>query len=96
MKKRNWMLVLMVSGALGLAVGLPQAAMAYGAPWETALQTVVDYMTGSTAHLLAIIAVAAVGVAMLAGHMSVRAALSVILGIAVIFGAAAIVGIFGQ
>lgn len=84
-----------ISALMGASLLLPSAAMAY-APWETALQTVVNYMTGSTAHLLAIIAVAAVGVAMLAGHMSVRSALSVILGIAVIFGAATIVGIFGQ
>ena len=80
---------------VGLSLLVPSAAMA-AAPWENALQTVVNYMTGSTAHLLAIIAVAAVGTAMLAGHMSIRTALSVVLGIAVIFGAATIVGIFGQ
>ena len=84
-----------LAGCAGLMLLLPGMAMA-AAPWETALQTVVGYMTGSTAHLLAIIAVAAVGAAMLAGHMSVRSAMSVIIGMAVIFGAAAIVGIFGQ
>jgi type IV secretion system protein VirB2 len=82
-------------GSVCMVIAAPGISMA-AAPWETALQTVVNYMTGSTAHLLAIIAVAAVGLAMLAGHMSVRSALSVILGIAVIFGAATIVGIFGQ
>ena len=90
--KKIYMAALIGSAVLLLAPGMAMAA----APWETALQTVVNYMTGSTAHLLAIIAVAAVGVAMLAGHMSVRSALSVILGIAVIFGAATIVGIFAQ
>jgi type IV secretion system protein VirB2 len=88
---KAWMTFVLM--AVGLSLFAPSAALAY-APWETALQTVVNYMTGSTAHLLAIIAVAAVGVAMLAGHMSIRAALSVILGIAVVFSAATIVGIF--
>jgi type IV secretion system protein VirB2 len=91
--KKLWMAALM--GCAGLMLLVPGMAMAY-APWETALQTVVNYMTGSTAHLLAIIAVAAVGTMMLAGQMSMRTALSVILGIAIIFGAASIVGIFGQ
>jgi type IV secretion system protein VirB2 len=88
-----WMLALL--GSAGLVIAVSGPAMA-AAPWETALQTVVNYMTGTTAHLLAIIAVAAVGVAMLSGNMSVRSALSVILGMAIIFGAATIVGIFGQ
>ena len=92
-EKKMWMLA--VLGCAGLLIAVSGPAMA-AAPWETALQTVVNYMTGTTAHLLAIIAVAAVGVAMLAGHMSVRSALSVILGMAIIFGAATIVGIFGQ
>jgi type IV secretory pathway VirB2 component (pilin) len=95
MRKRHEMMLWALSGTTGWTILFPHAAMA-AAPWETALQTVVTYMTGSTAHLLAIIAVAAVGTAMLAGHMSIRAALGVILGIAIIFGATTIVGIFGQ
>jgi type IV secretion system protein VirB2 len=91
--KKAWIATALMGAGLSLLT--PSAAMAY-APWETALQTVVNYMTGSTAHLLAIIAVAAVGTMMLAGQMSMRTALSVILGIAIIFGAASIVGIFGQ
>lgn len=91
--RKMWMLALL--GSAGLVIAVSGPAMA-AAPWETALQTVVNYMTGTTAHLLAIIAVAAVGVAMLSGNMSVRSALSVILGMAIIFGAATIVGIFGQ
>ena len=95
MNHKERMMTWMFAGISGWSLAFPHAALA-AAPWETALQTIVNYMTGSTAHLLAIIAVAAAGVAMLAGHMSVRSALSVILGIAVIFGAATIVGIFGQ
>lgn len=94
MDKRKQM-IWMLAGLTGWTMLFPHAALA-AAPWETALQTVVNYMTGTTAHLLAVIAVAAVGAAMLAGHMSVRSALSVILGMAIIFGAAAIVSIFGQ
>ena len=95
MTKNRAFIAVALAGAAGLVMSAPGLAFAY-APWETALQTVVNYMTGSTAHLLAILAVAAVGTAMLAGHMSIRTALSVILGIAVVFGAATIVGIFAQ
>jgi len=87
-------LALLCAVSAALIMIAPSAAMA--APWEDALQTVVNYMTGSTAHLLAILAVAGVGIGMLAGHMSVRSMLSVIFGIAVIFGAAEIVGIFSR
>ena len=95
MNNRNRMLVLSLFGVVALINLAPGLAMA-AAPWENALETVVGYMTGSTAHLLAIMAVAAVGVAMLSGRIEMSTALSVIVGIAVIFGAATIVGIFGQ
>ena len=98
MKTQNWMVVLMFAAVCGWALAFPQPAMAaYGsAPWESALQTVVDFMTGSTARLIAILAVAGVGVSMLAGYMSIRASLSVILGIAVVFGSATIVDLFSH
>jgi type IV secretion system protein VirB2 len=95
MESKNKMLFWTMAVVCGWAFAFPQLALASGAPWETALETIVSYMTGSTAHLLAIMAVAGIGVAMLAGQMSLRAALSVIIGIAVIFGAATIVGMFG-
>jgi type IV secretion system protein VirB2 len=95
MLKKERLTMWVLAGLMCLSVAFPNIAMA-SAPWETALQTIVEYMTGSTAHLLAILAVAAVGTAMLAGHMSIRTALSVIMGMAVIFGAATIVSIFGQ
>ena len=96
MKTKNWMLVMMFGVVCGMALAFPQQVFAAsgGAPWESALQTVVDFMTGSTARLIAIMAVAGVGVGMLAGYMSIRSALSVIVGIAVVFGSATIVDIF--
>jgi type IV secretion system protein VirB2 len=91
------MFAVVLAGLFAWSLAFPHAAMAAGsAPWETALQTVVDYMTGSTARLIAILAVAGVGVGMLAGYMSIRSALGVILGIAVVFGSATIVDMFSH
>lgn len=77
---------------------LPDVAFAFGgrgAPWERALQTLVDLLTGTTARLVAIIAVAAVGYMTFAkGMIPWGYGISVILAIAIIFGAASIVDLF--
>lgn len=67
-----------------------------GSPFERALQTVVDILTGTPARLTAIIAVAAFGYSMYTGHISLRWGISIILGIAIIFGAAEIVNRFAS
>lgn len=71
----------------------PHSAFA-AAAWEEALQTAVDYMTGSTARLLAILAVAGFGIAAFFGRISWKRAGEIILGIAIVFGAATIVDKF--
>ena len=86
MRNQNWMFAAVLMAVMAGTVAFPHSAFAAGAPWETALQTAVTYMTGSTARLIAILAVAGVGLSMLAGQISARTALCVILGIAVIFG----------
>jgi type IV secretion system protein VirB2 len=98
MNRNLGMSVLVLTMVCGWSLAFPHAAMAASgsAPWESALQTVVDFMTGSTARLIAILAVAGVGVGMLAGYMSIRSALSVIVGIAVVFGSATIVDLFSH
>lgn len=78
---------------------LPDVAFAsYGrAPWEKALQTLVDLLTGTTARLVAIIAVAAVGYMTFAkGMIPWGFGISVIIAIAIIFGAASIVDLFAS
>ncbi len=96
MRKENWMFAAVLMAVMAGTAAFPHSVFAAGAPWETALQTVVSYMTGSTARLIAILAVAGVGLSMLAGQISVRTALGVILGIAVIFGSATIVDMFAN
>ena len=98
MRNQKLMFGFVLAGLFVWTLAFPHAAMAAtgSAPWETALQTVVDYMTGSTARLIAIFAVAGVGVGMLAGYMSIRTALGVIIGIAVVFGSATIVDMFSH
>ena len=67
------------------------AYAAGGAAWEKALQTAVDYMTGSTARLLAILAVAGFGIAAFLGRISWKRAIEIAVGIGIVFGAATIV-----
>ncbi|HKQ30550.1 MAG TPA: TrbC/VirB2 family protein [Burkholderiales bacterium] len=98
----NRYLSLVACGLLaGLAVAwAPEAAAQFGgfglggSPFERALQTVVDILTGTPARLTAIIAVAAFGYSMYTGNISLRWGISIILGIAIIFGAAEIVNRF--
>lgn len=69
-------------------------AEAQAAAWEDALQKVVDIITGNTARLLAIIAVAGFGIAAFFGRISWRRAGEIIIGIAIVFGAVSIVDMF--
>lgn len=74
---------------------IPQMAMAgTGAAWEDALQTIVGYVTGSTARYIAILAVVGFGFAAFLGRISWRRALEIVVAIAVVFGAAKIVDMF--
>lgn len=58
---------------------------------EGLLQNVVDLLTGTTARLLAILAVVIVGILWMFGLFDLRRAAVVVLGIVVVFGAAEIV-----
>ena len=72
---------------------IPQVAFA-GPAWEDALQTIVGYVTGSTARYIAILAVVGFGFAAFLGRISWRRALEIVVAIAVVFGAAKIVDMF--
>ena len=78
---------------LGLFL-IPQMAHAATPAWEGALKTIVDYVTGSTARYLAILAVVGFGFAAFLGHISWKRALEIMIAIAVVFGAAKIVDMF--
>ena len=68
---------------------------AFTAPaWEGALKTIVDYVTGSTARYIAILAVVGFGFAAFLGHIAWKRALEIVIAIAVVFGAAKIVDMF--
>ena len=73
----------------------PSYAQAFG-KIDTALQTLVNFMTGSTGRLLGILGVAGLGVAAWFGRLSYWRAGEVILGIAIVFGAAEIVDLFAR
>jgi len=97
MRKQIMLNAIFTLVVVGFVVGYPDVARASGtAPWETALQTLVDMMTGTTARLLSILAVVGLGIVAMTGRLSVRAALSVVLGIAIVFGAASIVDMFSK
>ncbi|WP_208431437.1 TrbC/VirB2 family protein [Bartonella doshiae] len=58
---------------------------------DSVLQSIVNMMTGSTAKLIAIICVAAVGIGWMSGFIDLRKAAYCILGIGIVFGAPALV-----
>lgn len=85
-----------VAVVLGLslsAVASPAFAQTSGAfaPLETAVQMIVDFITGPFGRLLAIIAVIGLGFLAFAGRLSWFTAGAVVIGIGLVFGAPAIV-----
>ena len=81
--------------ATSLCVCDPSYAQSFG-KINTALQTLVDFMTGTTGRLLGILGVAGLGVAAWFGRLSYWRAGEIILGIAIVFGAAEIVDLFAR
>ena len=79
--------------AISLVLAEPAFAQSSGAfaPLETAVQMIVDFITGPFGRLLAIIAVIALGFLAFAGRLSWFTAGAVVLGIGLVFGAPAIV-----
>lgn len=75
---------------IGADVALAQTSGPF-APLETAVQMIVDFITGPFGRLLAIIAVIALGFLAFAGRLSWFTAGAVVLGIGLVFGAPAIV-----
>jgi type IV secretion system protein VirB2 len=65
--------------------------LALAAPWDSAAQQVLSIFTGGLTRTIAIIAVIALGLAAMAGKLSWRWAINIILGIVLIFGSAAFV-----
>jgi type IV secretion system protein VirB2 len=88
--------VICVGSILGLFL-LPEIghAQSFGRI-NTALQTLVDFMTGTTGRLLGILGVASLGIAAWFGRLSYWHAGEVILGIAIVFGSAEIVDLFAR
>lgn len=76
-----------------LVLAEPAFAQSSGAfaPLETAVQMIVDFITGPFGRLLAIIAVIGLGFLAFAGRLSWFTAGAVVLGIGLVFGAPAIV-----
>ena len=72
-----------------LVLAEPAFAQTSGAfaPLETAVQMIVDFITGPFGRLLAIIAVIALGFLAFAGRLSWFTAGAVVLGIGLVFGA---------
>ena len=89
-----YLLVCLLAVALMLQSD-PSYAQSFGRI-NTALQTLVDFMTGTTGRLLGILGVAGLGIAAWFGRLSYWRAGEVILGIAIVFGSAEIVDLFAR
>jgi type IV secretion system protein VirB2 len=87
-------LLLLVVAALAITAAEPALAQQTSgafAPLETAVQMIVDFITGPFGRLLAIIAVIGLGFLAFAGRLSWFTAGAVVIGIGLVFGAPAIV-----
>ncbi|WP_444851278.1 TrbC/VirB2 family protein [Neoaquamicrobium sediminum] len=95
MKTQVAMRPLAISAILISSLAMAEPAFAQSssafAPLETAVQMIVDFITGPFGRLLAIIAVIALGFLAFAGRLSWFTAGAVVLGIGLVFGAPAIV-----
>jgi type IV secretion system protein VirB2 len=87
--------VLIVIAASLLVAADPAYAQSFGRI-NSALQTLVNFLTGPTGRLLAIIGVAGLGIAAWFGRLSYWRAGEIVLGIAIVFGAAEIVDLFAR
>lgn len=76
---------------VGANVALAQGASGAFGPLQTAVQMIVDFITGPFGRLLAIIAVIGLGFLAFAGRLSWFTAGAVVVGIGLVFGAPAIV-----
>lgn len=86
--------ILAAAQILGAGHALAQASGGGGgafAPLQTAVQMIVDFITGPFGRLLAIIAVIGLGFLAFAGRLSWFTAGAVVIGIGLVFGAPAIV-----
>ena len=96
LSSRNYRwLVLVTVAATAICLSDPSYAQSFGRI-NTALQTLVDFMTGTTGRLLAILGVAGLGIAAWFGRLSYSRAGEVIVGIAIVFGSAEIVDLFAR
>lgn len=91
---RRWLLLCVVVIAMTLLCDASYA-QSFGRI-NTALQTLVDFMTGTTGRLLGILGVAGLGIAAWFGRLSYWRAGEIVLGIAIVFGAAEIVDLFAK
>jgi type IV secretion system protein VirB2 len=87
-------LVVLAAATVAFVVAEPAFAQQTSgafAPLETAVQMIVDFITGPFGRLLAIIAVIGLGFLAFAGRLSWFTAGAVVIGIGLVFGAPAIV-----
>ncbi|RTM10860.1 MAG: VIRB2 type IV secretion [Hyphomicrobiales bacterium] len=92
--KAQRVFLLLVVAVLAITAAEPALAQQTSgafAPLETAVQMIVDFITGPFGRLLAIIAVIGLGFLAFAGRLSWFTAGAVVIGIGLVFGAPAIV-----
>ncbi|SQF96395.1 TrbC/VirB2 family protein [Bartonella quintana] len=91
---RNIIFIVIVLLLTALVVSNPSYAASSASSLgnvDSVLQNIVTMMTGTTAKLIAIICVAAVGIGWMSGFIDLRKAAYCILGIGIVFGAPTLV-----
>ncbi|GAA5109685.1 TrbC/VirB2 family protein [Bartonella jaculi] len=84
--QKKWLTTTLMLFVAFMALSEPAFAQSFG-NIESALQKVIDALTGPIAKSIATIAIAGIGIAWIAGYVEMRKAFFVCVGIGIVFGA---------
>ncbi|AQX31580.1 TrbC/VirB2 family protein [Bartonella schoenbuchensis] len=93
--QKKWLATGLILFIAFIILSDPALAQGFGQV-ESALDKIVNAMTGTIAKSIATIAVAGTGIAWIAGYIEMRKAFFVCVGISIIFGASQIVGMLSS
>lgn len=91
--QKKWLTTALMLFIAFIALSEPAFAQSFG-KIETALQKIIEALTGNIARAIATIAIAGVGLAWMAGYVEMRKAFFVFVGIGIVMGAPQIASMF--
>ncbi|ACS52136.1 MULTISPECIES: TrbC/VirB2 family protein [Bartonella] len=92
--QKKWLTAALMLFIAFIALSEPAFAAGGFGKIESALQKIIEALTGNIARSIATIAIAGIGIAWIAGYVEMRKAFFVCIGIGIIFGAPQIASMF--